>query len=91
MLENYKVYNIDVFDIKWEGTEYYPIKLPTDFESLEISIPVDHNDDYMLNYVVNYLIEIYDIDDDYDLSISQLKIKVNSMYYLSKYYSTTKG
>jgi hypothetical protein len=91
MLYNCKVYNVDVFDIKWEGIDNYPIKLPTQIESLEISIPVDHNEDYMLNYIFNSIIEMYDIDDNYVLSIAQAKIKVNSMYYFSKYYDTTRG
>ena len=84
MLDNYKVYNVDVFDIKWNGTEYYPTKLPTYIENFEISIPIDRDENCMLHWIFNDLIEIYDIDDNYDLSISQAKIKVNSMYYFSK-------
>ena len=84
MLENYKVYNVDVFDIKWEGTEYYPIKLPTHIENFEISIPIDRDENCMLHWIFGNLIEMYDIDDNYTLTIAQAKIKVNSMYYFSK-------
>lgn len=90
MLDNYKIYNVDVSDIKWEGAEYYPIRLPEEMERLEISIPVDHNEDHMVNCVINRLIEMFDIDDNYTLSVSQAKIKVNSTYYFSKYYATPK-
>lgn len=89
MFDNYKVYNVDVFDIKWESTEQFPIKLPEQFERFNISIPVDHDEDYMLNYVINRLIEIHDLGDKYNLSISQAKIKVNSTYYFSKYINTS--
>jgi hypothetical protein len=43
----------------------------------------------MLNYVINRLIEIHDLGDKYNLSISQAKIKVNSTYYFSKYINTS--
>lgn len=87
---NYKIYNVDVFDIKWEGTEYYPVKLPTHVENFEIAIPIDininneNNENYMLNSIFNKLIEVHRIVDGYSLSITQAKIKVNSMYYFSK-------
>ena len=44
MRDNHKIYNVDVFDIKWEGVDYYPVKLPTHIENFEIAIPIDFNE-----------------------------------------------
>jgi hypothetical protein len=84
MRDNYKIYTVDVFDIKWEGTDYYPIKLPTHIENFEIAIPIELNEDYILNRIFDKLIEMHGIVDGYNLSISQAKVKVKSMCYFSK-------
>ena len=88
MFDTYKIYNVDVFDIKWESPEDHPIKLPTHIENFEISIPIDINEAYMLNRIFDKLIKMHDTIDGYNLYITQAKTKVNSAYYFSTYHNT---